>query len=90
MRRDHPIVKLVSGANQRINAAWQDDLAEQETTKKSAIQKAVDSRKALQSGRVYRVLNSTPFAVTVVMLELVNIGTEMEAFDQTEREKGAR
>ncbi len=88
MRRDHPIVKLVSDANQRINAAWQEDLAEQDATRKSAIRKAVDSGEALRSGRVYRVLNSTPFAVTVVMLELVNLKNEMDSLQQTMREKG--
>ena len=88
MPRDHRIAQLASGINQRVNAAWQENMGEQEVAKKSAIQKAVDQRDALKSQWLYRALNSTPFAAAVGMLELWNLRNELRAVEQVQREKG--
>ncbi|WPX69810.1 hypothetical protein [Pseudomonas sp. MH9.2] len=88
MPRDHRMSRLISGVNQRVNAAWQLNMTEQVTTKGTAIQDAVKSRNALQSEWMYRALNSTPFAAAVGMLELWNLRNESVAWEASEREKG--
>jgi len=88
MPRGHRMSRLISGVNQRVNAAWQLNMAEQVTTKGTAIQDAVKSRNALQSEWMYRALNSTPFAAAVGMLELWNLRNEWNSRELTYREKG--
>jgi hypothetical protein len=88
MPRDHRMARLISGVNQRVNAAWQLNMAEQVSTKGTAIQDAVKNRNALQSEWMYRALNSTPFAAAVGMLELWNLRSEWNSRELAYREKG--
>jgi hypothetical protein len=48
----------------------------------------VDEHAGLANSRVYRVLNSLPFAAGVLMLEVWNVRVEWAAAEQTRREKG--
>jgi len=88
MPRDHRMAQLISGVNQRVNAAWQQNMVEQAATRETSIQQAVNHRDALQSDWMYRALNSTPFAAAVGMLELWNLRSELSAIQQTLIEKG--
>ena len=89
MPKDHRIAQLISGINQRVNAAWQENMAEQEKVKGHALGDAVKHQKALKSEWMYKALNSTPFAAMVGMLEVWNLRNEMYSFQQSSREKGS-
>ncbi|MEB0094447.1 hypothetical protein RHM65_08055 [Pseudomonas sp. CCI4.2] len=88
MPREHRVAQLVSSVNQRVNAAWQENMAEQEKVRGNAIQQAVKHQQALKSEWMYKALNSTPFAAMVGMLEVWNLRNEWVAWDAVEREKG--
>lgn len=88
MPREHRIAQLISAVNQRVNTAWQQNMAEDEKVRGSAIQDAVNNRTALKSEWMYKALNSTPFAAMVGMLEMWNLRNEWVAWDAAEREKG--
>lgn len=88
---DHPTVRSLSALNQRINAVHKEDVearADDKTNVKGALQKGVDELGELGNSRVYRVLNSLPFAAGVLMLEVWNVRTEINSFEQATREKG--
>ena len=93
MPRGHQTTKLIDLANKRIDAAWQQSLAEQDAAKKaktSALENAVGASDSLKKGHVYRALGSVPFAGAVVMLEMWNVRNELTAWDKSVREKGTR
>lgn len=88
---DHPTVRNLSALNQRINAVHKEDVearAGDKTNGKGALQKGVDELGELGNSRVYRVLNSLPFAAGVLILEVWNVRTEWEGRKQVRREKG--
>lgn len=88
---EHPTVRSLSALNQRINAVHKEDVearAGDKTNGKGALQKGVDELGELGNSRVYRVLNSLPFAAGVLMLEVWNVRTELAAAEQVRREKG--
>ncbi|MEB0047700.1 MULTISPECIES: toxin VasX [unclassified Pseudomonas] len=88
---DHPTARSLSALNRRINAVHKEDVdarAGDKTTVKGALQKGVDELAELGNSRVYRVLNSLPFAAGVLMLEIWNVRTEWAAAEQIRREKG--
>lgn len=90
MPGQHPTAKAVSDANRRFNAAWQRELmdsAANQAEKLSALERAAKQSDAIQSGRLFRGLNSVPFAGAVVLLELWNLRNELEAYSQSSREK---
>ncbi|MEB0199925.1 hypothetical protein QN415_22320, partial [Pseudomonas sp. 5S4] len=89
MPRDHRTAQLISRVNQQVNTAWQAHTAEQEKVRGNAIQDAVKNRTALQSQWMYKALNSTPFAAAVGMLELWNLRSEINSFQQTSLEKSS-
>ncbi|MEO6679876.1 MAG: toxin VasX [Pseudomonas sp.] len=89
---EHPTVRSLSALNQRINAVHKADVEARGTDNtqvKGALQQGVDGHTDLANSRVYRVLNSLPFAAGVLMLEVWNVRTEINSFKQTTREKGA-
>ncbi|WPX56224.1 hypothetical protein RHM65_12055 [Pseudomonas sp. CCI4.2] len=88
MPREHRVAQLVSSVNQRVNAAWQENMAEQEKVRGNAIQQAVKHQQALKSEWMYKALNSTPFAAMVGMLEVWNLRNEWSSREQTFKEKG--
>ncbi len=88
---EHPTVKSLSALNQRINAVHKEDVearAGDKTNGKGPLQKGVDELGELGNSRVYRVLNSLPFAAGVLMLEVWNVRTELQGREQGAREKG--
>jgi hypothetical protein len=91
MPRGHRTAQTISLANKQINAAWQQDLAEQNAATKvktSALENAVGASESLKKGHVYRALGSVPFAGAGVMLEMWNVRNEIAGRLATEREKG--
>ncbi|MET0125553.1 MAG: hypothetical protein ABW209_08635, partial [Pseudomonas caspiana] len=90
MPGQHPTAISVRGANQRFNEAWQKELmdsAADTAERASAIEKAAKQLDGLRSNGFFEVLNSVPFAGVVVGLELWNLRNELEAAEQTAREK---
>lgn len=88
---DHPTVRSLSALNQRINAVHKEDVEARgmdNAKVKGALQQGVDGHADLANSRVYRVLNSLPFAAGVLMLEVWNVRTELTAAEQVRREKG--
>ncbi|KAA0996898.1 hypothetical protein FQ192_03770 [Pseudomonas sp. ANT_J12] len=89
---DHPTVRSLSALNQRINAVHKEDVEARgmdNAKVKGALQQGVDGHADLANSRVYRVLNSLPFAAGVLMLEVWNVRTEWEGREQLKREKGS-
>ncbi|WP_213937581.1 hypothetical protein [Pseudomonas sp. dw_612] len=88
---DDPTARNLSALNQRINSVHKADVdarAGDKTNVKGALQKGVDELGELGNSRVYRVLNSLPFAAGILMLEVWNVRTELAAAEQVRREKG--
>ncbi|WP_213937580.1 toxin VasX [Pseudomonas sp. dw_612] len=88
---EHPTVRSLSALNQRINAVHKADVEARvgdNTNVKGALQQGVDELAELKNSRVFRVLNSLPFAAGVLMLEVWNVRTEWEGREQVRREKG--
>lgn len=91
MPEEHPTVRSLSALNQRINAVHKADVEARgadNATVKGSLQRGVDEHADLANSRVYRVLNSLPFAAGVLMLEVWNVRTEWEGREQVRREKG--
>lgn len=88
----HPTVRSLSELNRRINAVHKADVearAGDNTNVKGALQKGVDELGEMGNSRVFRVLNSLPFAAGVLMLEVWNVRTESQGWGQVTREKGS-
>jgi hypothetical protein len=90
MPKLHSTAQSVRRANLRINQAWQQELAvrgaaQGEAT--GAIEKAARQSEAARGHWAYKALDSVPFAGAVVALEMWNLRNELEAFEQTKREK---
>jgi hypothetical protein len=89
---EHPTVRSLSALNRRINAVHKEDVearAGDKTNVKGSLQRGVDEHAGLANSRVYRVLNSLPFTVGVLMLEVWNVRVEWAAAEQVTREKGS-
>ncbi|ARU87302.1 hypothetical protein [Pseudomonas sp. M30-35] len=91
--RTDATARMISTLNQQFNqvnqAAAQTQAAQVRSARtEGALQQAVDELDARSGSRSYRVLNSTPFAVGVLMLELWNVRTELNAYQTTGAEKG--
>lgn len=88
---EHPTARNLSALNQRINAVHKEDVEARGADNakvKGALQQGVDELGELGNSRVFRVLNSLPFAAGVLMLEVWNVRTELAAAEQVRREKG--
>ncbi|WP_339490411.1 toxin VasX [Pseudomonas sp. EL_65y_Pfl2_R95] len=90
--RTDATARMISTLNQQINQANQAAVQAQTTQVRAtratgALQQAVDEVDARGGSRSYRVLNSTPFATGVLMLELWNVRAELNAFQATRAEK---
>ncbi|MFJ7797939.1 toxin VasX [Pseudomonas sp. NPDC096950] len=88
---DHPTARNLSVLNRRINAVHKEDVEARGADNakvKGALQRGVDEHADLANSRVYRVLNSLPFAAGVLMLEAWNVRTEWQGWEQVTREKG--
>lgn len=89
MPGQHPTARAVREANGRFNQAWQSEQAERaaDQSGKTAIQNAVEKGEAIRSGKLFRMLDSVPFAAIVVGLEFWNLRNELGAQEQASREK---
>ena len=89
MPAQHPTARAVREANWHFNQAWQSDQAQRAAgqAEKTAIQNAVEKVEDVRSGKLYRALNSVPFAGAVVGLEIWNLSNERDAYAQANREK---
>lgn len=88
---EHSTARNLSALNRRINAVYKEDVearAGDKTNVKGTLQKGVDELGELRNSRVFRVLNSLPFAAGVLMLEVWNVRMEWQGREQGAREKG--
>ncbi|WP_345891438.1 toxin VasX [Pseudomonas protegens] len=93
--RNHSTAQLVGSLNRQINAAQQaDSVAAADAANSTRARSALnDAREHLSRQRgkthTWRVLNSRPFAAAVLMLEMWNVRAEVQAFEETSRQKGS-
>lgn len=92
--RNSSTARMISALNQQYNQAGQAAAQEQAAQARlvraeGVLQEAVDDLNTQNGSKTYRVLNSTPFAAGVLMLELWNVRTEWTGRTQTSNEKGA-
>jgi len=89
----HPTARYISELNRQIDAVHRHDqqqhaTQQQQARAQGALQETLNRFDAQKSSTVYRALDSLPFTAAVLMLELWNVRSELDAWDQTEREKG--
>ncbi|MFS2162052.1 hypothetical protein ACCD10_32655, partial [Pseudomonas sp. Pseusp122] len=53
-----------------------------------ALSDALEQHGTRSNAMAYRILSSRPFSVGVLMLEMWNVGVEMQAMERSDREKG--
>ncbi|MEE4124423.1 hypothetical protein [Pseudomonas viridiflava] len=90
--RTHKTARLVGDINRKLKAAQEAGHAVGKTENayvraRSGLSQAIENLDATKSGPVYRFLASTRFCVAVLMLEIWNVSSEGDAFEQTVREK---
>ena len=93
MLKTDKTAQMVSELNQQFNkantaAAQADVSATQALSSKGILQEAVDDLAKQKASKAYKVLNSTPFATGVLMLELWNVRNEWISLESTKAEKG--
>ncbi|WP_439894680.1 hypothetical protein ACTACV_18305 [Pseudomonas syringae] len=91
--RAHKTARLVGDINRKLKAAQEAGHAVGKAENayvraRSGLSQAIENLDATKSGPVYRFLASTRFCVAVLMLEIWNVSSEGDAFEQTVREKG--
>lgn len=92
--RDKSTARLVGEMNKRLTAALAADATAEVATEEArmrgaALTEAVGVLQGQKSARAFRILNSTPFPVAVLMLELWNVRAEINNYYLNSREKGA-
>ncbi|MEE4340288.1 hypothetical protein V2J66_01535 [Pseudomonas alliivorans] len=90
--RSHKTAQLVGDINRKLKAAQEAGHATGKAESayvraRSGLSQAIENLDATKSGAVYRFLASTRFCAAVLMLEIWNVGSEGDAFEQTVREK---
>jgi hypothetical protein len=89
--RNHRTALAVSRINKQFNAAWREEMLQRaagQSERVSALQRATQLRDAAQSSTLFHALDSVPMAGLIAGLELYNLSNELEAAQQTTREKG--
>ncbi|MEE4811386.1 hypothetical protein V2K35_19665 [Pseudomonas alliivorans] len=92
--RSHKTAQLVGDINRKLKAAQEAGHATGKAESayvraRSGLSQAIENLDATKSGAVYRFLASTRFCAAVLMLEVWNVGSEFDAFEQAMREKGS-
>ncbi|MEE5136737.1 hypothetical protein V2J83_14630 [Pseudomonas alliivorans] len=90
--RSHKTAQLVGDINRKLKTAQEAGHATGKAESayvraRSGLSQAIENLDATKSGAVYRFLASTRFCVAVLMLEVWNVSSESDAFNQTTREK---
>ncbi|MBC3955156.1 hypothetical protein [Pseudomonas triticifolii] len=91
--RGHKTAQLVGDINRKLKAAQEAGHAVRETEQafvraRSGLSQAIENLDATKSGPVYKFLRSTRFCAAVLMLEVWNVSSEEDGFEQAIREKG--
>lgn len=91
--RNHSTAQLVSKMNRQLAAAQQAGAAANAANARLAEANGALNTALRQYGNqskapAYRILNSQPFSVGVLMLEMWNVNAEMQSWEQNNREKG--
>ncbi|MCR8717076.1 hypothetical protein NVV30_00010 [Pseudomonas syringae] len=92
--RGHKTAQVVGDMNRTLTKAREAAGAVGEAERghiraKSGLSEAIEGLDAEKNKAAYRVLGSTPFCLAVLMLEVWNVSSEVSAWEQTFREKGA-
>ncbi|CAM3154290.1 hypothetical protein BZK31_10925 [Pseudomonas floridensis] len=92
--RNHKTAQLISDVNRKLKAAQEAGHSVREAEQayvraRSGLSQAIENLDATKNGPVYRFLRSTRFCVAVVMLEVWNVNSEVNALKQTTREKNS-
>ncbi|SDX79022.1 hypothetical protein SAMN05444064_1503 [Pseudomonas syringae] len=92
--RGHTTAQVVGDMNRALKKARETAGAVGETQAahvraKSGLSEAIEGLDSQRNKAAYRVLASTPFCLAVLMLEVWNVSSEISAWEQTVREKGA-
>ncbi|MCO5368280.1 hypothetical protein [Pseudomonas alliivorans] len=90
--RSHKTAQLVGDINRKLKAAQEAGHATGKAESayvraRSGLSQAIENLDATKRGPVYQFLASTRFCVAVLMLEVWNVSSESDAFNQTTREK---
>ncbi|BBN57950.1 hypothetical protein TRE132_60750 [Pseudomonas chlororaphis subsp. aurantiaca] len=91
--RNHSTAQLVSNMNKRLTAAQQAGAAANAANARlaeanGALNTALRQYSNQSKAPAYRILNSQPFSVAVLMLEMWNVNAEAQSLEQNIREKG--
>ena len=91
--RNHSTAQLVSNMNKQLTAAQQSAAATSAansriTQANTALANAVEQHSARSNAAAFRILNSRPFSVGVLMIEIWNVNAELQSKEQNIREKG--
>ncbi|WDG81644.1 hypothetical protein PUP68_31505 [Pseudomonas chlororaphis] len=92
--RNHSTAQLVSNMNKQLTAAQQSAAGASAanirlTEANTALADALDQHSTRSNALAFRILNSRPFSVGVLMLELWNVNAEAQSVEQNTREKGS-
>ncbi|MCF5559006.1 toxin VasX [Pseudomonas syringae] len=92
--RGHKTAQVVGDMNRTLKNAREtagkvSDAEVAHIRAKSGLSEAIEGLDSQKNKAVYRVLASTPFCLAVLMLEVWNVSSEISAWEQAVREKGA-
>jgi hypothetical protein len=92
--RNHSTAQLVGNMNRQLAAAQQSAAASiaansQVTQANTALANAIEQHSARNNALTYRMLNSRPFTIGVLMIEMWNVSVEIQSKEQNIREKGS-
>jgi hypothetical protein len=92
--RNHSTAQLVGSMNRQLTAAQQAATASnaansQVTQANTALANAIEQHNARNNALAFRILNSRPFAIGVLMIEMWNVSVEIQSKEQNIREKGS-
>lgn len=91
--RNHSTAQLISHMNKQLTVAQQSaastDAANSKTTQaNTALAHALDQSRARSHSAAFKVLNSRPFSLGVLMIEMWNVNAEWQGREISDREKG--
>lgn len=90
--RNHSTAQLVRNMNQQLTAAQLSNATSDAANARvvqtgSALTEAVDQHRTRNSAPAFRILNSRPFSIAVLMLEMWNVNAELQGREAASREK---